>query len=397
MKLTLMKPTIKLYQWQALNKSGEIEKGILRTHSTRAVKKILKSQQKIPIQIKCESKTRRNKPLKSQDAYQLLNRLGKLLAQGLTLDDILSLLLQSTDHPALYDLLTNLQADIQTGLSLSKSLAKYPKLFPLTVCTLIQAGEASGELAHILQQLAEQQLALQHWRKQLIKSMRYPLIIIITAISIIYSLLIFALPQLQSMFADFNSKLPALTEGVIAVSKFSQRYSIYFLLSLACLIILIKFSHQHPLVKKRWHKLYSQSTLYRQFQISQWCFTLEISLRTGIKLTEALNLSANTVANLSIKQQLKALNPQIEKGQPLSRAIADTQLFNLEFISLIMMAEKTNQLPTTLNALFLQMQTELMDKLTSISKLLEPIIMLVLAVLVGTIVIAMYLPIFTMG
>lgn len=396
--ITLGRPqALKQYTWQAIDHSGAMVHGHSQAHTHRQLKQQLQQQQLLPIKINYQRKRQRAQKISPKACLQLLQRIGNLLASGLNLDNILELLLETQNNPLFIELITKFKSSITAGQSLSHTLSQHPKYFSATTCTLIAAGEQSGQLAQILHDYCQQQLAMLAWRQKLRQAMRYPLIILSTAIIIIYSLLTFALPQLQSLFADFNHKLPQLTQVVITISVFCQTHSLGLFLTVAMIITLLKQGHRQRHLAIFFAKCSLKSRIYQQAQLLNWCFTLEIALRTGSKLTQALELAANAVSNPLLKRTLAAFKIQIEAGSSLHTTLRQSPLFNTEFLALIKMAEQNNQLCTTLQQLFKQMQTDLMNQLDAISKLLEPCIMLVLAVIIGTIVIAMYLPIFTMG
>jgi len=327
--------------------------------------------------------------IKTSHVHQLTHDLTVLLRSGIPLSQALTLSADAWRQSPLQALILDLQSQLESGNSFADALMKYPQYFDSTYCALVRAGESSGNLEQTLQQLHLYQKNLESIKGKISKALVYPCCVLVIALIISACMLTFIMPQFIDIFSDFNVALPLLTRWVIALSDFVSHYGTSLALLLAIAFYVCRNSLRNLLLR-------TFPTLTQQAQMMRWCYIVAIALQHEVPMTLALDM-ANAVLYHSLQTTLIAVGHQVSAGQSLSQQMQQRQLLDQRYSSLLVIAENAGRLAEGLQQVSALLQQQFEAALEKWCQLIEPAIMLLLALILGVFIMAIYLPIFQIG
>ncbi|MCW6563359.1 protein transport protein HofC [Yersinia ruckeri] len=314
----------------------------------------------------------------------------------------LQLLATEADTPMWRCLLREIGENVIHGQPLSEAISIYPSIFPTLYTQLIAVAELTGELDKCCIRLAEQQEKQQQLQKKVAKTLRYPAFVCAVALGVSIFMLMMVLPQFAQLYQSLNTSLPGLTLGLLYLSGVLVSYGVYFITALT--IIFLTYSYK---IRKKLHwqqreqrfllRLPLIAPLIQGHCLSQIFRTLSVTQNAGLTLDRGLQAAAMSVNNWPYKKAINHIYQLINQGVPLNEALSHQSLFPPLCRQLVRIGEESGSLDMMLEKLanWQQQQTEeLADNLTQI---LEPTLMLIVGIIIGTLVIAMYLPIFQLG
>ncbi|MBU5377855.1 MAG: protein transport protein HofC [Pantoea sp.] len=392
---------LSLYRWQAVNGQQQLHEGQLLAADEESLLRQLAEQDLLPISWQ-RRKTWRARDWKWQQKIDLVRQLATLLKAGLPLAQGLALLSQGHPHPGWQLLLHALRLRILRGEPFSQALSQWPQIFPPLFAALMQVGELTGQLDVCCAQLADQQARQQHLWNKVIKALRYPLFILLVAVAVSVGMLLFVLPEFVSVYASFNAPLPAFTAAVMALSVGLQRWggwlAVALLLSAAAWRALRRRSPAWQLWEQRLMlRLPLLSDLWRGSQLSQIYAVLQLTQRAGITLLQGLQAAEATLTTRLWRDAVVALQHHIAQGEPLHQAMQDHPLFTPLCMQLVHVGEEAGALDTMLARLAEWHEAQTLTLADTLASSLEPAMMVIVGAIVGTLVIAMYLPVFGLG
>lgn len=393
------------FQWTGVNSHGQLVKGTIESTHLVLAKQQLQTQ---GMRIKTISRQRnrlifgRKKIITNANIAQFSRELAIITHAGIPLIQALRLLTQEQSNPAFQSLLLHIKHDITTGKSLAEALAAHPHYFNALYCQLVAAGERAGALDEMLQLIANHLETMQTLKKQLQKTLRYPLIVVSLAGVVTIFLLLFVVPQFQSLFETFNAKLPFLTRLLIQCSELLQTHLLAITTGLLAMIFLCKYqlSQNEKFLQFIHHQalhLPLIGPLLTHVCVGRFCRTLAITFNAGLPIVEALKTVSGTTGNRLYYHAINTLSQQVAMGQSLQESLGQTTLFPKRLIHMIALGEESGQLDLMLSHAADFYEAEADHTVEQLGSLLEPCIMLILGALVGTVIIAMYLPIFKLG
>lgn len=392
---------INLYRWQAINALGQLQIGELLAADESDAHQQLFTLSLQPVSVKKQRRLRAAY-WKGEDLIALIRQLATLLQAGLPLVNSLMLLAGEHSKSPWRCILQNIARGVKEGKPLSVMLTLFPDVFPLIYRHVISIGELTGQLDRCCLQLATQQEQQAALRAKVKKALRYPLIVSSIALIVTILMLTMVLPEFAKIYASFDATLPWFTELLMTVSKILVQYGPVFAVSVAALVV-IYIRIYHPQQQWRWReqsvllhipllrKLVADSCLSQVFQ------TLAMTQQAGMTLLTGLDAAAMSSTNLLFQHAVMDIKEQLALGVPLHSAIGKSPLFPSLCQQLIRIGEESGSLDDILLKLahwHNQQANELAD---TMSQSIEPILMVVMGVLVGGLVIAMYLPIFQLG
>lgn len=399
------KDTKQEYVWQGKNiQSSEVSGELVASNITNA-KAELRRQGIVVKSIKRKRKpifTRRQKAISNQDICIFSRQLATMLTAGIPLVQSLDIVARGHTNQLMQVMLQHIKQDIESGRTLSNALGNHPKYFNALFINLVNAGEQSGTLDIMLSKIATYQEKSETLRRKIKKAMMYPTAVLVIALFVTAGLLLYVVPQFQSLFKGFGADLPAITLFVVSLSDFFQSY---WWLMLACMIgIVVGFA---SLIKKSESFAYAVDGLLlklpilgnilRKAAIARFSRTLAITFAAGLPLIDALKSVSGTTGNLLYKKATLNIRDEVETGQPIQSALRSTKLFPNMVIQMVAIGEESGSLESMLSKVADFYEEEVDVAVDGLSSLIEPIIMSVLGVLIGGLVIAMYLPIFKLG
>lgn len=327
-------------------------------------------------------------------------RLSALLPSGITLLKALQILQKQPCKKKHHLPITPLIDALEQGQALS--LATHQLRFPNTYSQLLAVGESTGQLTAVLQQLHTLMLQQAYLKRMWMKALLYPLIVLCVALGITAVLLIWVIPKIEGMFTSFGQELPMMTQIVLNASAWVRANSAVMVLTTVVTYALLWAAiKKNPTIRYQWHRLSLKLPIVGSFlQLKLEAQTFQIlftCLSAGLTLDKALELSANASANLCYQQAFRHAHANILIGKSLSQSLHHHRLLSEDTLQLIAVAEDSAQLTDMFHFLSERSQNQLDHQLQQLSQLLEPLLMLFMGVIVGGLVIAMYLPVFTMG
>ena len=394
--------------WRGINRQGNNVTGDMSADTVHDVRQQLQEQRiratriqrqyELPVWLKFQAKQR----LSTRDIAQFTRQLATLLHAGVPLLQALDILKHGENNAVLKSMLLALHADIEGGTALSQALQAHPN-FEALYCNLIAVGELTGMLDVMLDRLAHHLEKSETLRITLRTALVYPAAVISIAAVVLVLILLFVVPAFQNIFASFGAELPWLTRWVMAMSQGIQEYGLILLMALTAIAWWTKQQLNKRMHWRRfWHSLLLRlpivGKLSRDACTARWARTLATLFSAGVPLTEALEAIQGVTTNVLFQEATQNIRRQIIEGQALSQALASTKgLFPNILVQMCNIGEESGALDHMLVKTAEHYEREVESTVARLSTLLEPFIMVVLGVLIGGLVMALYLPIFQLG
>lgn len=398
--------TITTYKWEGINKAGEKVNGFVDAKSLALAKAELRHQ---GISTKRISKKRDSifakgarKKITAAEITVFTRQIATMIEAGIPIIQSFEIIDKSLTNHGLKKLLTLIKTDVQSGLTFSESLRKHPMYFNELFCNLVDAGEKSGSLDVMLDKVATYKEKIETIKKKIKKALTYPIAVLVIAFLVTAGLLIYVVPQFESLFKGFGADLPALTRMVITMSEFFQKW--WYLIFGAfggAIYSFVYFRGNSPQFAQRVDSMLLRlpviGTILEKAAIARFARTLSITFAAGLPLVEALKSVAGATGNILYAKATDKIRDEVSKGQQMHIAMDNTKLFPNLVVQMVGIGEESGSLETMLNKIASYYEEAVDNAVDSLSSLLEPIIMSILGVLVGGLVVAMYLPIFKLG
>jgi len=332
------------------------------------------------------------------DISRFTRQLSAMISAGLPLVHCMDILGEQTENKALCTAATQVSFDIQGGLALADALGKHPNIFNPLYCNMVASGEKSGTLDIVLSRLAEHLEKTSSLVRKVKSAMTYPVILAIVAAFSTGILLTFVVPKFAKMFVDLGGELPLPTKIVMGVSAFLQNYILLILGALGAVIVFItryyKTEKGAYVIDSIMLNIPFIGDLKRKSSISRFSYTLSTLLDSGISIISALSITAKTAGNKVLEKGIYHTIEKITGGQSIAEPLKKTGLFPPMVIQMIAVGEKTGDLATMLSKVSKFYQEEVDSAVDALTSIIEPVMIVLLAVIIGGILIAMYLPMF---
>ncbi len=386
----------KKYFWHGIDAQGMRAHGQISAESIALVKKHLLEKNISPLKI-ARKFTFSFAALRKKIQYKFIadfsRQLATLINSGIPVFMALNIIEQSSEHSGLRFLLGKIKKDIETGLALSEALKKHKKYFDDLFCNLIHIGEHSGTLDIMLNNIAHHQEKSMDLKRKIKKALLYPSVILATALTVTIVLLIFVVPQFGKLFHDFGAELPVYTRLVIKLSTIITHNFLFIAFGFISIITALKYMNTDKILLK----MPIVRNILKKAIITRFSSTLAITLKAGLPLSEALQITANTANNKLFQHAILIIHEQVAAGQSISNAIAHSSLFPIRARQMIAIGEESGALDSMLNKTAEYYENEINYLVDNLNNLLEPAIMVILGILIGGLIIGMYLPIFRLG
>lgn len=391
------------FQWVGWDSSGALTQGYLEAPTIIVAKAHLHKRK---IRIKMIRK-QRNIPffsnrIKPNLLCSFSRQLSTLLEAGIPLVQALASLQQGQNHPALQTLLEALQKTIESGSSLAYAFRQHPRYFSPLTCHLIDAGEKSGALEMMLDKVARYQEKTETLKRQLKQALTYPLVVLVMAFLISMALLLVVIPQFDALFKSFGAELPWLTRLIVSCAGFLQTHGTFLLASFFLIVWgLWYLKEKVPFFSKMKDILLLHlpilGTLLKKASLARFSRSLAITLSAGLPLVDALTAVAGATGHPFFSQASLKIRDRIAKGDSLQHALSQFPLFPTMLTQMVRTGEESGNLESILNKMADFYEEEVDHLINSLSSLIEPFMMAILALIVGILMVAMYLPIFRLG
>ncbi|OGK20016.1 hypothetical protein A3C23_03470 [Candidatus Roizmanbacteria bacterium RIFCSPHIGHO2_02_FULL_37_13b] len=334
------------------------------------------------------------------DIVDFTRQLAIMFNAGLTIIDALDILKKQTTNPAMLRLINSLDDSIRAGNSLSLAMSQYPHHFNNLYIALVKSGEASGKLDEILVRLADQLEKQRTFKAKIKGALIYPVIIIIGMIGVIFVMITFVIPKLLELYKDFDIDLPITTKILIVISSFFQRAWPLVIIIIFGAVVLTKRILHTKRGKKLFDRLILKIPLFNKIikmsALVDTTRTLSILMKSGVSIIEALSIAVETSSNLVFQDAFATIKNRVEKGDSLGKSMGQLELFPPILVQMTTVGEQTGHLDEVLfkMSVFFEMESELAIK--ALTTMIEPVILVVLAIGVGFIVFSVITPIYNL-
>ncbi len=401
------------FKYIATDKEGrEVSGTIESTSESRAKKELtaqgLKVSRMAEVAVTASkgeaSKKKHRKPLigsgvKAENVTIFSRQLATLLKAGLPLLRSLEVIARQEKNPYFKDIIEQVADNVRTGNKFSDGLSQHPKVFDKLYINMAKAGEAGGVLDVVLDRLATfQEKAMKTFNK--VKSaMVYPIVIMTVAVAIVVILMVFVVPQFQKIFADMlnGAQMPELTQIIIDISNFMKDNYVATLLIVFGIILVFKLALKTKIGTRAWDTFALKAPrigdLVMKSTVARFTRTFGTLLASGVPILEALTITRGTIKNSLISEALERVHDRVRDGEPLATPLDQQKIFPTMVTSMIEVGEETGQLSEMLNRVADNYDEEVDNSVGAITSIIEPIMIVFLALVVGSIVVALFMPI----
>jgi type IV pilus assembly protein PilC len=391
------------FNWEGMDRKGQRIKGRAVAQNEQSLKADLRRQGVVATRIRKQSKGfSTGGKVKAEDIAIFSRQLATMLGAGIPLVQAFEIIGTGHDKPAMQKLVLEIKAEVEGGTSLHEALAKHPLYFDDLFVNLVEAGEQAGALESLLDKIATYKEKSEAVKKKVKKALFYPAAVLVVAGIVTVILLIFVIPQFEELFKGFGADLPAFTQMVINLSKFVQHNGVYLAVVAGGAIFAFGYFYKRSrkmrqMIDRLSLKVPIIGPILNKAAIARYARTLSTMFAAGVPLVEALESVSGACGNIVYEDAVMRMRDEVATGQRLQRAMENTSLFPNMVVQMIAVGEESGALDTMSGKVATFYEEDVDAAVDSMSSLLEPLIMVILGVLVGGLVIAMYLPIFKLG
>ena len=395
-----------VFTWEGRTRQGATKKGVLDAINEGAVTAQLRAQGILPVKIKAKPKDvsellpfLQSTRVKTRELVIFTRQFATMIDAGLPLVTCLQILGDQQANPGFKRVIGEIRSDVEQGSTFADALQKHPKVFNDLFVNLVAAGEVGGILDTIMNRLAAYLEKADKLARQVRGAMVYPITVMTVAMAVIALLLVKVIPVFEKMFADFGSELPGPTQMVINLSHFLQANIMYMIIGLVVVVVAFFQSRKRSLGFKYQTdrfalKLPIFGELLKKVAVARFSRTLGTMIASGVPILDALDIVARTAGNMVIEEELQKTRASIAEGKTIAEPLQDSKVFPGMVVQMIAVGEETGAMETMLSKIADFYDDEVDAAVSALTSLLEPLMMVFLGGSIGTILIAMYLPIF---
>ncbi len=402
-----------VFEYVALDEKGRQRKGFVDAPGIAAARQKLREENVYPVEIN-QAEDRKETALagvfkiniwqrvSANEVSVFTRQLSTLLGAGMPLVPSLSILMNQAQNPLLKKSLAQIREQVNEGKSLTESMSNFPQIFPPFYLNMVKAGEASGTINLILERLADFSENQQALMSKIKSAMYYPIAVLFVGSAVIFLLMTFLVPKITGIFADMHQTLPLVTIILISVSNFLKSFWWLILILLAAGAAVFKYMTTGTEGGRRqWDnaklKIPVLGQINRKIAIARFSRTLATLLQSGVPLLSAMEIVRKVVNNIIIGEAISKAGKDVEEGKGLSGSLAQSGIFPPLVTEMIAVGEQSGTLESMLNRIATAYETEAQANIMVMTSLLEPLMIVVMAILVAFIVVSILLPIFEMS
>ena len=392
------------FLYKAQNTQGNVFQGSLEAKDKAEAESMLLRRRLVITSLKkkpTEIKIKIGSGIKHADIARFTRMFSSMSSAGLPMLQCLNILEEQCENPELKSVIHKITQSINGGSSLADALAQHPKVFGPLYTNMVAAGEAGGILDGILARLAETLENQERLKRKVKKALTYPVMLVIVGILVVVALMTFVVPTFAEQFAALNAELPAPTLVVMGISDFLRDNGAFIIIAVIALIVGFKMSMKVPQVKFAWDGLMLKVPKLGDLQIksttASFARTLGTLLNAGVSIMDSLKVVASTVNNKVVEKSINKIGTGIAGGKSIAEPMTEVGIFPPMVIQMTGVGEKTGNLGGMLLKLADFYDEEVDAAVDAVVGMMEPMIIVVLGVAVGGLLIAMYMPMFSMG
>ncbi|BFM09588.1 type II secretion system inner membrane protein GspF [Halioxenophilus aromaticivorans] len=411
------------FSYTAINSSGKTIKGVIEGDSERQVRAQLRGQQLKPLSVSTSAREAKAKigpkaakgkadggagfgglftpKLNTKERALVTRQLASLLQSGLPLDESLNTAAKQALRPAVQSILLSIRSRVLEGHSLAQAFSEHPKSFDTMYRSMVRAGESSGYLGQVLEQLAEYIERNQYTANKLKMAMIYPMVLLTVSVSVVGILMVFVVPDLVEVFQQNERTLPLLTRGLIAVSDLLSNWGWLILLVIAASVVGFQYLLRHPNRRRGWHRFLLRVPMVKDVILladsSRFAGTLSLLVESGVPLLQALRIATQVLGNNELQNACSDVTRVVQEGGALNKALRQAGWFPPLLVQMTASGEANGTLDKQLKHCATNQERELEMKLTTTMGIFEPAIVVLMGGSIALIMMAILLPIFEMN
>lgn len=390
------------YQYEAVDATGRSDRGMIDADSERSARHALRARGLLPLSLR-ETRKRTGQgwstgaKISDADLGWLTRQLASLLAAKLPLEVALRATLEQAERRHVAQTLAAVRDDVRSGHRLGDALAAHPRDFPEIYRALVDAGEQSGDLAQVLEKLADYIESRGALRNKVLTAFIYPIIVTVVSIGIVIFLLSYVVPQVVGAFTQAHQTLPLLTRMMLASSDFVSEWGLLTAAVLVALFALWRLSLRNPAARLAWHTRVLRLPVFGRYamgvDVARFAATLAILTGSNVPLLAALDASRRTLNNRRLQAAVDEATHRVREGSALAQALQAQKVFPPLLIHLVGSGERTGELPAMLDRAANVLAQELERRAMTMTAILEPLMILIMGGIVLVIVLAVMMPI----
>ncbi|MDE6129643.1 MAG: type II secretion system F family protein [Lachnospiraceae bacterium] len=394
------------YGYEALDRAGKTVKGSIDADNIDKAKSELKQQGFTLLNIKEQSLLTRDLNIeiggypKPRDLSVFCRQFVSMTRAGVSILEALKMLSEQTENKQLKKAVEGVRVSVEKGETLARSIKEYPKVFPELMVNMVAAGESSGSIDIAMERMAVQFEKANKTRALVKKAMMYPIIVCFVAVAVVIVMLVVVIPQYASMFVELGTDLPGITKAVQAASNFIINYWYILVPVIIVIAIALKMFAKTDMGKHVFHGLQLKIPALKNLKVkqasSQMARTMSTLLAAGVPLIEAVEIVGNTMDNVYFREALDTCKNEIIIGQPLSRPLEEVGLFPPMVYHMVRIGEESGNTEEMLNKLADYYDEEVEMAVQTLMAAMEPMIIVILAAIVGVLIAACMAPMLTM-
>jgi type IV pilus assembly protein PilC len=391
------------FLWEGKDKKGNRVKGRGLARDELEIRSDLRKQGIAATKVRRESTLFKGQgKVTAEDIALFARQLATMLNAGIPMVQSFEIIGVGHDKPAVQKLVLSIKNDIETGSALNQALAKHPLYFDDLFVNLVEAGEHAGALETVLEKIATYKEKTEALKKKIKKALFYPAAVLAVAVIVTVILLLFVIPQFESLFQGFGADLPAFTQFVVDMSRGLQKSGWLYGLILAAVVVTFAYFYKRSrpmrqIIDKMSLQIPVIGPILRKSAIARYARTLATMFAAGVPLVEAMKSVAGATGNIVYQDAVLRMKDEISTGMRMQRSMENTGLFPNMVVQMIAVGEESGSLDEMAAKVADFYEADVDAAVDALSSLLEPMIMVILGTLVGGMVVAMYLPIFKLG
>ncbi len=390
-----------VFEWEGKDRHGKVVRGEVRAVGENQVQATLRRQGVLPTKIK-KRRMRAVKKIKPKDIALFTRQMATMMKAGVPLLQAFDIVGRGNANPSVTKLLNDIRSDVETGTSLNAAFRKFPMYFNNLYCNLVEAGEAAGILETLLDRLAAYMEKTEAIKSKIKSALMYPISVVIVAFIVVTVIMLFVIPAFKEVFSSFGADLPAPTLFVMGMSDIFVKWwwlifgviggGFYFFMQAW------KRSEKIQIAMDRWLlRIPIFGDLINKSAIARWTRTLSTMFAAGVPLVEALDSVGGAAGNAVYAIATEKIQQEVSTGTSLTAAMGNVNVFPTMVLQMCAIGEESGSIDHMLGKAADFYEEEVDTMVAGLSSLLEPIIIVFLGTLIGSIVVSMYLPIFKMG
>jgi len=394
-----------VYAWEGVDRRGSRIKGESRAANMNLVRAELRRQGVNPTKVRKKPEPlfgAAKKKITPGDIAVFTRQLATMMTAGVPLVQAFDIVGRGHENPAMQDMILSIKQDIESGTAMALALSKHPKYFDDLVCNLVAAGEQAGVLEALLDKIATYKEKTESLKGKIKKALFYPAAVIVVAVVVTAVILVFVIPQFKELFTSFGADLPAFTLMVIALSDLMRQWWWAVFMGIGAISWSIGNIHQRSrkfreAIDRLSLKIPVIGPILDKASLARFARTLSTMFAAGVPLVEALESVAGSTGNIVYQDAVMKMREEVATGQSLQLAMRQRNLFPHMVIQMTSIGEESGALDDMLAKVADFYEEQVDNAVDALSSLLEPMIMVVIGGLVGSLIVAMYLPIFKLA